>query len=326
MKDNSQSTVLEPLPESIKEKHRRKLAKGIAETSRAGSPDQHKGQSSKSEQAPYLDQPNGGNTSPAPDDLQSESVAPASDNAQSPATDGPLSESETDRVEIKQLHDEICESGKITLDKAIRVGEVLSNRKSKCKHGKWMPWLTENVEFSESTACNYMRLFKNREKIKSATLADLTDAYSLLADTKTGGNKPNSKRGIPEPKRSHNSNPVPKPGPETKIPDKSDSISSSEHATIAPLPVEIVDGDSAESNEEPIPPIGVAEASIEQRCDRLWNQICSSWLEDFPGAEEKRKLFSFLRDVSTRALDTVDQATTLDELYILAARGGGAEG
>jgi hypothetical protein len=327
MKDNSQSTVLEPLPESVKEKHRRKLALMTAETSRTGLPDQRKGQSSKSEQVPDLDKPNGGNMSPAPDDLQSKSVVPASNNAASSATNGPLSETETDRVEIKKLHEEICERGRITLDKAIRVGELLSNRKSKCKHGKWIPWLIENVEFSESTACNYMRLFKNRGKIKSATLADLTDAYSLLADTtKTGGNKPNSKRHIPEPKRSHNSKPVRQPGPETKTLDKSHSISISEHATIAPLPVEIVEGDPVESKKQPIPLVKITEAPIEQRIDSLWKQICLGWLEDFPTAEEKRTLFSFLRDVSARAHDIIDEATTVAELYILAARGGGTEG
>ena len=85
MKDNSQSTILEPLPESAKEKHRRKLAKLTAETSRTGSPDQHKGQSSQSEQVSDLDKQNGANTSPAPDDLQSKSVVPASNNAESPS-------------------------------------------------------------------------------------------------------------------------------------------------------------------------------------------------------------------------------------------------
>ncbi len=38
-------------------------------------------------------------------------------------------------------------------------------------HGEWLPWLTEQVEFSERTARNFMRLA--REWTNRQALADL---------------------------------------------------------------------------------------------------------------------------------------------------------
>lgn len=50
----------------------------------------------------------------------------------------------------------------------------------KAAGGKWLEWLKENVEFSDDTACNYMRLYEHREDAKFRTVRNITEAYRLL--------------------------------------------------------------------------------------------------------------------------------------------------
>ena len=83
-------------------------------------------------------------------------------------------------AEINKLHQELEELATGALDRAIRIGELLSRAKSQVPHGQWLPWLTNNVAFSERTARNYMRVFENRATLKSANVADLGEAYQLL--------------------------------------------------------------------------------------------------------------------------------------------------
>ena len=45
-----------------------------------------------------------------------------------------------DAREINQLHGEILAAAKTTIEKAIRIGELLTARKEKCPHGAWLPW------------------------------------------------------------------------------------------------------------------------------------------------------------------------------------------
>lgn len=86
--------------------------------------------------------------------------------------------------EINQLHDDINDAGRTMLDKAIRIGELLTDVKDSLDHGKWLVWLHANVEFSQQTASNYMRVFRERDKLKLLTVSNLTDAYALLAEPK----------------------------------------------------------------------------------------------------------------------------------------------
>lgn len=83
--------------------------------------------------------------------------------------------------EIRQLHDEINGIGRAALDKAIRIGELLTAKKADLGHGKWLPWVESEALFSARTATRYLGLYENREKVKSASVSDLTEAYRLLA-------------------------------------------------------------------------------------------------------------------------------------------------
>jgi hypothetical protein len=72
----------------------------------------------------------------------------------------------------------------MSLEKAIRIGELLANIKSELVHGQWLFWLEQNLSFSDRTARNYVRCFEQRDRLKSETISNLTDAYNLLGEPK----------------------------------------------------------------------------------------------------------------------------------------------
>jgi hypothetical protein len=84
-------------------------------------------------------------------------------------------------AEINRLHSEIVASVRTTLEKAIRIGELLSVAKEQTAHSHWTEWVQANLEFSERTASRYMRVYQNRDRLKSDSVSDLTSAYALLA-------------------------------------------------------------------------------------------------------------------------------------------------
>jgi len=107
--------------------------------------------------------------------------------------------------EIAKTHREILGSLKMTIEKAIYVGELLVEAKGRLKHGLWLPWLKNNVPFAERTVNNYMACFKRRAYFKSANFADLSDAYSFIermnyvqkqlpAPSKNGATAPKGRR------------------------------------------------------------------------------------------------------------------------------------
>lgn len=89
---------------------------------------------------------------------------------------------ETKRAaEIVRLHEEIGEHLRTSLDKAIRIGELLEAQKAELEHGQWGPWLAEHVSFSDRAAREYMTFYRERARLISAHCADFTDARRLLA-------------------------------------------------------------------------------------------------------------------------------------------------
>ena len=83
--------------------------------------------------------------------------------------------------EITELHNDIAGHLQQSLDKAIRIGELLAEQKRNLKHGDFTAWMINHLPFTDRTARNYMRLYENREKLKTETVSDLTSAYKLLA-------------------------------------------------------------------------------------------------------------------------------------------------
>ncbi len=87
-------------------------------------------------------------------------------------------------IEITRLHGEIISAAKSSLQKAKRIGELLTQQKEKLEHGQWLPWLKANLPISQQTASNYMRIFRDWETVKLLNVGNLSEAYRLLAPPK----------------------------------------------------------------------------------------------------------------------------------------------
>jgi hypothetical protein len=81
--------------------------------------------------------------------------------------------------EIVTLHQEIAGHLKISLEKAIKIGELLTEQKESLRHGAWLPWIKANLPFSYKTTERYMSCYNKREKLDR--VSNLNHAYSLLA-------------------------------------------------------------------------------------------------------------------------------------------------
>lgn len=94
---------------------------------------------------------------------------------------------------IKDITEEIIyirtSAQNMALMYACEIGRRLTEAKSLLSHGEWMPWLEEKVQFSQSSANRFMRLYREYgERVSelfsnSSTLANLSvsNALSLLA-------------------------------------------------------------------------------------------------------------------------------------------------
>lgn len=91
-------------------------------------------------------------------------------------------------AEINRLHREIDAALRTSLEKAIRIGELLAEQKAALRHGQWGAWVEANLSFTIRTATNYMGLYKNRNRLKSETVSDLAGAYRLLAAPRNDAN------------------------------------------------------------------------------------------------------------------------------------------
>jgi len=90
----------------------------------------------------------------------------------------------TDRAaHIIKLHQELVVSARSSLEKAIKIGRLLTEQKASINHGAWLPWIKESLPFSQPTAFNYMKCYEYREQLVHVN--NLSEAYKLLAPPKT---------------------------------------------------------------------------------------------------------------------------------------------
>jgi Protein of unknown function (DUF3102) len=80
-------------------------------------------------------------------------------------------------TEINQLHLENCRSAEQTIERAIRIGQLLAEERAECKHGEWLRWLKAKIQFPQRTAYRYQRIYEARTKL--ASVANLADAYRI---------------------------------------------------------------------------------------------------------------------------------------------------
>src|SRR5260221_8047935 len=90
-------------------------------------------------------------------------------------------------AKITRLHGDITALGRTSLKKALQLGELLTGVKESLPHREWLPWIKNNLQqIAERTAQNYMRIWKNRERIKSASKCgfaiNYTDALAMVCE------------------------------------------------------------------------------------------------------------------------------------------------
>ena len=85
-------------------------------------------------------------------------------------------------IEIRNLQQQ---AQVVVLSYAIEIGRRLCEAKAVLEHGKWGPWLAEQVEFSQSTAQNYMKIYERYGSEQISLFGD--------AKTETIGNLPYTK-------------------------------------------------------------------------------------------------------------------------------------
>ena len=98
---------------------------------------------------------------------------------------------------ITGLHTEIMENLKTSLEKALEIGELLVQQKECLMHGEFTPWMEKHLPFTVRTANNYMKLYHNREWLKTENVSSLADVYRLLKPPATealGGGRETEKR------------------------------------------------------------------------------------------------------------------------------------
>lgn len=72
-------------------------------------------------------------------------------------------------AEIRNIHEQTT---RMVLYNAIEIGRRLVEAKSLLPHGEWSKWLEEKVNYSQSTANNFMRLFREYGSEQITLLAD----------------------------------------------------------------------------------------------------------------------------------------------------------
>jgi hypothetical protein len=80
--------------------------------------------------------------------------------------------------EIKREIAELNNSLKMSVHKAIRIGELLVEQKEIVGHGFFTQWIENNLDITDRTAQKYMKLFQYHDKTELNS--DLQDAYKQI--------------------------------------------------------------------------------------------------------------------------------------------------
>lgn len=83
---------------------------------------------------------------------------------------------ETIAIEINSIKDQ---TKKIMLHGSIEIGRRLTEAKEMMEHGNWMNWLADSVDYSQSTANNLMKLFKEYGTDQLTLFGDNAESQAL---------------------------------------------------------------------------------------------------------------------------------------------------
>ena len=82
---------------------------------------------------------------------------------------------------ITTITDEIIFYKSVGGQAVIEIGKRLIEAKAQLKHGEWLPWLSEKVEFSETSAQNFMRVAREYGNTQLVGDLGVSKALALLA-------------------------------------------------------------------------------------------------------------------------------------------------
>ncbi|HOV13765.1 MAG TPA: DUF3102 domain-containing protein [Spirochaetota bacterium] len=85
--------------------------------------------------------------------------------------------------EMRGLYLDIKQAMETAYQKALRLGEMLSNVKGILPHGEFGSWIEENMNFSVRNAQRYMLVFDKKEELKDRSIESLSQAFKLLSNT-----------------------------------------------------------------------------------------------------------------------------------------------
>lgn len=95
--------------------------------------------------------------------------------------------------EVNRLHQENFLAARDTIFRAIRIGELLVQKKASLSHGEWIPWFIKNITFSLDTYDNYRRVYERQEELRLANIHKLKDAYTLIRNASRQKKEPKAK-------------------------------------------------------------------------------------------------------------------------------------
>lgn len=73
---------------------------------------------------------------------------------------------------INEAHRLARDHAQSAIEHALRAGALLLEAKAGLPHGRWLPWLRENVSLSERTVQGYLRLASRQDAIRAKLAAD----------------------------------------------------------------------------------------------------------------------------------------------------------
>jgi Protein of unknown function (DUF3102) len=87
--------------------------------------------------------------------------------------------------EINGLHNQLFAIRKTVLEKAIRIGDLLSVNKKAVPHGAWLRWTREKLVFGDRQAQKYISIYEGRDELRALANANSNsylsvDGYYLL--------------------------------------------------------------------------------------------------------------------------------------------------
>ncbi len=78
-------------------------------------------------------------------------------------------------TEINDTHAQAMLHAGEAMNHALRCGDLLIKAKATVQHGHWLPWLRQNIAFSERTAQGYMRIAERYSRLQIRdSVADLS--------------------------------------------------------------------------------------------------------------------------------------------------------